>query len=123
MYRNNIVAKSNGIKEINMFSINNNEITISRGDSGQFTIAVNAIVDNQEQAYEMQEGDTLTFTVKKNANDTAALIQKTGTTINILPTDTAGLTAGDYLYDVKFESNGDVDHIIQPTRFTVMEAL
>lgn len=82
------------------------------------------IVDGKEYyykaAYEMQEGDSIVFTVKKSEKDAEHLIQKTGERIILDPVDTAELEYGRYRYDVQFtDANGFVDTVIEPSNFRV----
>ena len=82
------------------------------------------IVDGKEYyykaAYEMQEGDSLIFTVKKSENDKDSLIQKIGPYIHLEPEDTELLAYGRYRYDVQFtDANGFVDTVIEPSNFRV----
>lgn len=73
--------------------------------------------------YTLQEGDTLTFTVKKNTKTSDIIFQKHGPTVKIEAEDTEGVSYGKYLYDVEF-ANSDrskVDTIIEPTEFKVLE--
>ena len=72
--------------------------------------------------YELQDGDTLLFTVKRNAKRPEVIFQKTGPMIHIESEDTEGLKYRTYKYDVQYSnSNGDVDTIIRPTDFKVSE--
>lgn len=102
-----------------MFKINEDgTMEIIRGDSGEFEITLR----QGEEEYQLQEGDTLFFTVKKNTKTDEVLIQKTGKVIFIDPEDTEGLAYGSYYYDVEFDSAGGlVDTVIPPTKFIVKQ--
>lgn len=103
-----------------MFNITDeNEIYLTRGDSADFKINVYTVGGNE---YQLKDTDVIKFTVKKSTTDTQSIIQKTGNVIRIDPTDTKNLSYGEYVYDVQLNfDNGDVDTIIEPTRFYVTE--
>jgi hypothetical protein len=97
-----------------MFSILNNTIRLTRGDTARFDI----VVKNPDgTVYTPVEGDVITFTVKPSAGKSATFT-KTGASIVINPTDTANLANGDYVYDVDIKlANGDVNTIITESGF------
>ncbi len=100
-----------------MFSIdeNTNVIKLTRGDYALFTIN---ILDADDEPYELLEGDVVRFTVKKNTKSNVPLIQKTGTTIEILHDDTKDLKYGTYKFDCELtHANGEPDTFIEPTDF------
>jgi outer membrane lipoprotein-sorting protein len=102
-----------------MFSISNNIIVITRGDTGKFTIRV---YDANKSEYELEYGDELIFTVKADTKTTEHLIQKSGPEIILDPADTQPLTYKDYIYDVQLTlSNGEVHTVIPPNKFKVTE--
>ena len=49
-----------------MIVVDNNKITIVRGDTGTLDLAVNEIVDGEEQEYTPQTGDTFVFRMAKS---------------------------------------------------------
>jgi len=103
-----------------MFKITNNEITITRGDTGRFTLNV---LNAQGEPYDYSS-DTVTFTVKKSTTTSQVLIQKTvlyGQPVIIEPADTAELNYGKYVFDVQLTTGGGgiVDTVITPTAFVV----
>lgn len=94
-------------------------ITITRGDTASFSIS---ITDASGAAYEPQEGDTVTFTVKKSTKTDDILIQKTGTAVQLEHEDTADLKYGTYVYDVQLTyASGAIDTFIGPADFVVTE--
>lgn len=101
-----------------MFSINNNIITITRGDTGKFTICP---MDKDRNAYILEEGDSILFTVKKDTSDTSeVLIQKNGPEVILQPSDTKPLKYGTYKYDVEVRlANGEIYTIIPESDFVV----
>ena len=103
-----------------MFKIENESIYLTRGDSAGFSIAL----FDGEQEYQLQEGDFLTFTVRKNVYAPEKVIQKVldGNQVELLPSDTSGLSFGNYVYDVQLTfANGDINTIIPPSLFQIME--
>lgn len=105
-----------------MFKINEDgTMEIIRGDSGEFEIKLYRDEYGEEE-YQLQEGDTLFFTVKKNTKTEEVLIQKSGPLVMIDPEDTADLPYGKYKYDVEFTfASGYVDTVVPPTLFSVKE--
>ena len=101
-----------------MFRITDNVIEITRGDSSP-DIKIE-IMNNAGELYELQEGDVLEFTVKKNTTARDSLIQKTGGIFALMPDDTSNLKYGSYVYDVQLTlSDGRVETIIEPSEFIV----
>ena len=95
-----------------MFTIKDNIIKLTRGDSAIFEIT---ITDSEGQPYELQSGDLVEFTVKNFAIGEQPLIQKLGRTVQLRWEDTKDLPFGNYLYDVQITfANGDRDTIIAP---------
>lgn len=101
-----------------------NSIEIVRGDSAEFDISL-PIKDESGQVieeYELQPGDTLLFTVKKNTKTSDVIFQKSGQTVQITPADTEELNYGKYVYDVQLTyESGFTDTVILPTEFRVLE--
>ena len=73
--------------------------------------------------YELQDGDELVFSMKKNIDDTGVALRMVltdGNTFHIRPADTAALAFGKYKYDVQLTmKNGDVYTVIPPTIFEI----
>ena len=92
-------------------------ITLTRGDSATFGLTVK----QNTSSYDFSN-DLVVFTVKKNVNTDAFLIQKTFSNgvINLTPSDTNNLNYGTYYYDVQLQnqSNG-VYTVIPPSKFIV----
>lgn len=100
------------------FSVTNNEIKLTRGDTAYFVIVPYA----DGEVYTLKEGDVVTFTVKKNTGSENYVIQKTGLEIEIKPEETSNLTYGTYKYDVQMTfSDGRVDTFIGPSDFVLTE--
>lgn len=98
-------------------------IHITRGDTARFTVSITNDINGSE--YEIQAGDILQMTVKKNVKDTESLIHKTlngGKTFHIEPSDTSAMSFGKYVYDIQLTtSDGDVFTIIDPTVFEILK--
>ena len=97
-----------------------NEIKIIRGDTARFKIE---ILNQNEEPYELQEGDKLVFTVKKNVSTRCIALQKQimGETFTITHDDTKNMVYGQYVYDVQLtQANGDVTTVIPPSKFKIM---
>lgn len=75
-----------------------------------------------EEEYELQEGDTLLFTLKKNTKTDEIIFQKSGKHVEIEPYDTEDLKYGKYVYDVELTyASGFRDTVILPTEFKITE--
>jgi len=98
-------------------------ITITRGDTGVLEVIISDKLSGA--LYEMQTGDVLILTVKKNSITEDILIQKKSldTTIRIESSDTKGKPYGKYVYDVQLNcANGiDVHTVIPKSEFIIAE--
>ena len=105
-----------------MFRIDDsNVITLTRGDTCAFDVEIKT---DSGATYTPQEGDTVTFTVKKDTKTADVIIQKTGTTIVLNPIDTKNLKYGSYLYDVTLTTPSNAVYtIITPTEFIIAEEI
>lgn len=104
-------------------SLKGNAITLTRGDT--FKAVVTPINDDGTE-YEMQEGDTLRFAMKKDYSDpqTTLLIDIPADTrlLVIESDDTKELDYGSYVYDIQLtHANGDVDTFIAKEKFKLTE--
>lgn len=103
-----------------MFKISNKTISITRGDTGTFSLTIK---NANGETYDYSN-DTVLFTVKKDTNAELPLIQKTvvyGENIIIEPSDTSELAYGDYVYDIQVTTEDDVvDTIIPPSKFVIL---
>ena len=103
-----------------MFKIQGNTISITRGDTGVFSLDIK---NAQGQTYDYSQ-DTVLFTVKPNVYAKDPLIQKQviyEENITIVPADTEKLSYGEYFYDVQLETAGGVvDTIIVPSKFIIL---
>lgn len=97
-----------------MYGIRNNRITLVRGDT--LTAKVNIQCDGE--AYELREGDSVRFALKKSYNSKEEIIRKAIPADTMLltldPEDTAQLDGGVYVYDIELTyANGDIDTFIR----------
>lgn len=107
-----------------MYSINGNDISLTRGDS--LSMKINIIQDGA--AYTPDEGDVIRFAMKHRYTDSDSnvLINKTvphdTMTLAIEPSDTKDLKMGTtYVYDVQITTaDGDVYTFIKG-KFTLTE--
>lgn len=94
-------------------------ISLTRGDYASFHIDA---YDQNHNIYELQEGDVVTFTIKRNTKQKEALVQKHGLDIEIFPEDTENLQYGTYSYDVELApASGHIDTFIGPADFVLTE--
>lgn len=102
-----------------MFGITGTTITITRGDTAEITFEIK---NADGTAFEPSEGDEVVFTVKESTVSETVLIQKTGTSINILSSDTSALPYGVYVYDVQVTlATGQKNTVIEPSPFIITE--
>ncbi|WP_418947983.1 hypothetical protein [Phascolarctobacterium succinatutens] len=104
-----------------MFTVQNNNIALIRGDSGAFGIS---ITDTNGNPVELTDGDVLTFTLRRTPRSPTIVLQKiiAGGELDIKPADTEGLTFGAYVYDIELKrADGYVDTVIPPHEFLLME--
>lgn len=104
-----------------MFTVQNNNISLIRGDSGAFNIA---ITDTNGSPVELTDGDVLTFTIRRTPRSPTIVLQKiiADGELDIKPADTEGLTFGAYVYDIELKrADGYVDTVIPPHEFLLLE--
>lgn len=104
-----------------MYKINGTTITLTKGDSFYCSIELK----QNGQAYTPQEGDVITFGLKKKEFDTTALITKVVPNDTLLlyitPNDTKQLQTGVYVYDLELTyANGDVDTFINKAELNLV---
>ncbi|WP_434310485.1 hypothetical protein [Hominifimenecus sp. rT4P-3] len=105
-----------------MFTIKNNRIAITRGDT--------AIIKVELMNHTWAEGDRMYFTVKKHAGNTDITIQKIidefsdGLANIYLSQYDTNIPAGDYVYDLQCNlADGRIDTIVGPEEFQVLEGV
>ena len=97
------------------YSVSNNGIKMTRGDTAIFRISVDYLATGNP--YEPEEGDRIRFTIKKYLSDRSALLVKDVPTDKLLlhidSEDTAGLSFGRYYYDIQLiKGDGEIDTFI-----------
>lgn len=102
-----------------MLRCERNDIHLTRGDSAVLSLRI----EREDGAgYEIQEGDSILFTIKKSVYDTAVLVQKklVDGVVRLNPDDTKSLKYGTYYYDVELtQPDGFVATVIAPSRFVI----
>lgn len=100
----------------------NYNIYLTRGDSATFNLTI--YEDDGITPYELKEGDTLLFTVRRLFGKGEILITKVFNTLSfqILPIDTANLTTGKYKYDICiYNGSGWIDTFLNEKIFELGE--
>ena len=108
------------------YSISNNEITLTRGD----TLEADITLQKGEDPYVIQEGDSIRFALKtkKMKADKSDYEEATPLIVKEIPTDsmklvlepgdTKQLPFGDYEYDIQVTlASGKVDTVIPAQKF------
>lgn len=100
--------------------VHGKDISMVRGDSE--TIEINFEADTGAEIT-----GTVEMTVRKTWSHTERLIHKTAAiegnkaVIDILPADTAGMKARDYVYDVQWNCDGVITTVVPASYFTISE--
>ena len=99
-------------------------ISITRGDTPSFTVSV---TDAAGAPYELQDGDRLTFTVKRYTKpQDPVIIQRvmdaeTGPSFQLTSEETS-LDYGTYRYDVELQTAGGGTYtVVKPDKLTITE--
>ena len=104
-----------------MFTVNpsDNRIKVIQGDTG--------ILDLSLDNYNLQDGDKVYFTVKKDyAAEEALIFKEINTFVDgkakfIFTKEDTNLAVGTYLYDVQCNlADGRIDTVISPAKFQVL---
>lgn len=99
--------------------IQGTSMSMTRGDTEHIRVNISG--------YELEPGDYIEFTVRKNIKSPKAMYKKitvfndNSFVISIEPNDTNGLTFGRYVYDVQLTYSGGVKTIVKPSTFTIGE--
>ena len=103
-----------------MLVITDNEVRLTRGDNADIIVQIK---DLNGDTYELQEGDKLLFTMKRNCKTDIIVIQKDITSdqvISIEHNDTKDLDYGTYYFDVQCTlADGNVYTVIEPHPFII----
>ena len=104
-----------------MLQVTKNKIQLTRGDTAILSVSITS-PDGTE--YTLEEGDIIRFTVRKTPKSGDIFISKTLTEkeIPLSTDDTKHMQFGTYFYDIELtKASGDVDTVIVPTVFEVLE--
>lgn len=96
-------------------------IKLTCGDSASFDVKIYNSVSGTE--YQLQNGDAIYFSIKKNVNDSPELLKKQAVNnrITLEPSDTHDLASGVYKYDVQLnKASGEVYTVIGTSNFELM---
>lgn len=97
-----------------------NTIKLTRGDD--ITLAI-VLIDQNGNEYDLQEGDELIFSVKKDFRSKETVLCKHIYTKQLLISheDTVGLDFGNYIYDVQLHfSSGQIFTVISPSKMIIL---
>lgn len=105
-----------------MLIVNSNgTVQLTRGDSAEFIVTI--INKDNDEEFEIREGDKLTFSVKRSVKTNEYALQKTVTGTNVIPIDPADTTSlefSKYTYDVQLTTaEGKVFTVIAPSTFEI----
>lgn len=113
-----------------MFSIINNTITITQGDSADFGVKIydpnNLDENNKPVEYQLYPDDKLILSVKPDKKDSDYLFQIEGPEFKILPEHTKNASLSTkYFYDVelRFANGIDTHTIIDRSPFIIKEGV
>lgn len=104
-----------------MFLVENNNITMTKGDSGFFTVKLSN-GDNSE--YVIAPGDVITFTVKKKKESFCQVVlEKRGEVIVFEKKDTEKIPSGEYVYDITLEKGTNQRCTVAEGKFILRKAV
>lgn len=104
-----------------MFIIENNDITMTKGDSAFFTVTFE---NGDGTEYVPENGTTVLFTVKKKKERFCSpVIEKTGTKIVFNKADTEKIPSGEYVYDIVVLKSTNERCTAVEGRFTLRKAV
>lgn len=78
-----------------MYDVDDNTISITRGDSAAFSV----IIESDGSTMTIADTDDVEF-VMKNGNETLFKRKVNGSVLYLMPSDTSGLAYGSYTYDL-----------------------
>lgn len=104
-----------------MFEVNENNIYLTRGDTGIFTIS---LIDGDGNPYTPDPNSTIRFAMAKKFGAGAdVLINKSfpadTLTLEIEPQDTKNLPFGDYVYDIELTDENEHVSTVIIAKFTI----
>ena len=105
-----------------MFDITGTNIRLTRGDTAAMRVELTrTAADGTESAYEMAEGDVITFAARRSCGVQDVLrLQSASAEILFSPEDTKDLPAEDYTYTLRLTTAaGDVYTVIDGGTLTL----
>ena len=104
-----------------MLLVENNDITMTKGDSGFFTVTFE---NGDGTEYVPENGVTVLFTVKKKKESFySPVLEKNGTKIVFNAADTEKIPSGEYVYDIAVVKSADERHTAVEGKFTLRKAV
>ena len=104
-----------------MFLIEDNNITMTKGDSGFFTLK---LYSGDKSEYVITQGDKITFTVKKNKESFCdVVLEKKGDKIVLEKQDTEKIPSGEYVYDITLEKGTSDRCTVAEGKFILRKAV
>lgn len=101
-----------------MFKVNGNKIWLTCGDTAEFAPVI--------EDYTVQEGDVVSFVAKRTPSSEIAIVKAVaaGDSIAFAAEDTASLTPGNYLYDLRLvTAGGEVSTFVSQGQLCLLGAL
>lgn len=104
-----------------MFVVENNDITMTKGDSGFFTVAFE---NGDGTEFVLGDGDEVIFSVKRKKEGFCPIvIEKRGEKIIFDREDTEDIASGEYVYDVMICRNTGERYTAIEGKFTLRKAV
>ena len=104
-----------------MFLVENNNITMTKGDSSFFTVRLE---NGDKSEYIVADGDKITFTVKKKKESFChVVLEKTGEVIVFEKGDTEKIPSGEYVYDITLEKGTNERCTVAEGKFILRKAV
>ncbi len=103
-----------------MFNVTNNDITMTKGDSGKFNVRFK---NKDGSEYVIGLADEVIFSLKrKKESFCPVIIEKKGCEIVFEKSETEKIPSGEYVYDVVLEKNGERATVLEG-KFTIRKAV
>lgn len=104
-----------------MFFVENNDITITKGDSGYFIVKLE---NGDGTEFVPSESDVIRFSVKrKKEGYYPVILEKTGDKIVFDAKDTENVKSGEYVYDIAVEKSTGERYTAIEGKFIVRKAV
>lgn len=104
-----------------MFEVKNNNIIMTKGDSGYFVIKLE---NSDGTEFEPQEGDEIVFSVKKRSEGYLPMVlEKKGTRIIFEAADTEKIPSGEYMYDVCIKTAAEERQTVTEGKYILKKAV